>query len=93
MRSQVGRLGESLRLPEDAHVIEGRDWSHLGQLAEKLLQFLDLRNGPVPPAVVQALTVAEVRARLAEAVRLGEAAQACGLVESWGLLTQLFDTG
>jgi hypothetical protein len=92
MRVQVARLVERLRLAEDTHAVEDRDWSDLVRRGQELLRFLASQSGPVLPEVIRALTVAEVRARVAEAVRIADAARVGGVDESWEFLTQLFDT-
>jgi very-short-patch-repair endonuclease len=71
--------------------VEERDWLALRGGAEALLRLLDKWRGVLPAPVVQALTVPQVRARLAEAVRRSETAYAGGFEESWGFLDRTFD--
>jgi very-short-patch-repair endonuclease len=70
---------------------EAQDWSALRDLANALLGLLSKWTGPLRAPEVRALTTAEVRSRMAEAVRLAEKACADGIDESWQFLAGVFD--
>src|SRR5262249_60664847 len=88
--TQLTRVRRRLGRKEGTRRLEAIDWSEARARAEGLLRFLDAWNGPLPTAMVQALTVPEVRERLVEAVRHNDEARAGGFVESWDFVTELF---
>jgi very-short-patch-repair endonuclease len=93
LRGEITLLSRRLPLGEGTQPVEDRDWSDLGKRAQCLLRFLDTCRGAgqLPPAVVQALTVTEVRDRLANAVQRNQTAHTPDFDESWEFLTSLFD--
>jgi hypothetical protein len=90
-RTQVAALSGRVWPDQPPREVADRDWSALRGVAEALLRLLDRCGAPLPPAVVRVLTVPDVRARLADAVRGGDAACAEGYEESWRFLAELFD--
>jgi hypothetical protein len=90
LRAQILPLCTRIWTTQPPAAVEGRDWSGFRRIAEGLLQLLDRLRGTLPPAVVKALTMPEVRAQLAEAVRRSDTLRA-GFEESWRFLAELFD--